>query len=284
MLDKPKQTWTLVVTPESEWFELNLSQIWRYRDLLLLFLKRDIVTIYKQTILGPLWFLIQPILTTLIFTVIFGNIAKISTEGMPPLLFYFSGIILWNYFADCIRKTSDTFKKNENIFGKVYFPRVIVPLSIIFSNLIKFLIQFLLFICIIIYFFYNGVSVNINYSILLLPVLIFITAILSLGCGMILSSLTTKYRDLNFLIGFGIQLAMYATPVIYPLSEAPLKYRVFILANPMSATIETFRYIFLGAGSFNIMNLSYSLFFSIVIFFLGLIIFNRTEKTFMDTV
>ena len=284
MNENQDDSWTLIVTPQSNWFELNLPQIWKYRDLLFLFFKRDIVTTYKQTILGPFWFLIQPILTTIIFTIIFGNIAKMSTDGMPPILFYLSGIIIWNYFADCIKNTSDSFKKNENIFSKVYFPRVIVPLSTILSNLVKFFIQLLLFLGILFYFYILGMEVSISYDLLLLPVLIFVSGILSLGCGMILSSLTTKYRDLNFLIGFGIQLAMYATPVIYPLSEAPEKYRIFILANPMSAVIESFRFIFLGTGAMNIITLSYSLILSIFIFFLGLIIFNKTEKTFMDTV
>jgi len=284
MEDNKDMPWTLVVTPKSSWLNLNLKQIWKYRDLLSLFFRRDIVTVYKQTILGPLWFIVQPVLTTIIFTVIFGNVAKIPTDGLPPLLFYFSGIIIWNYFADCVRKTSDSFKKNENIFGKVYFPRVIVPLSTVLSNLIKFIIQFGLFLVFLFYYSFIIDLKSIGIEILLLPFLIFIVAGLSLGLGMITSSLTTKYRDLSFLISFGIQLAMYATPVIYPLSEAPEKYRLFILANPMSSIIETFRYIFLGKGSFDIFSLLYSLCFTVIILFFGLVIFNKTEKTFMDTV
>jgi len=284
MEDNKDMPWTLVVTPKSSWLNLNLKQIWRYRDLLILFLRRDIVTVYKQTILGPLWFIIQPVLTTLIFTVIFGNLAKISTDGVPPVLFYLSGIIVWNYFADCIRSTADSFKANENIFGKVYFPRVIVPLSTVLSNLVKFGIQFLLFLIVLLYFSSNLDVEQMGKKLLLFPFIIFLIAGLSLGVGMIISSLTTKYRDLSFLISFGIQLAMYATPVIYPLSEAPEKYKTFILANPMSAIVETFRHIFLGTGDLNFYNLFYSLSFTLIILFLGLIVFNRTEKTFMDTV
>jgi len=284
MEDNKDMPWTLVVTPKSSWLNLNLKQIWRYRDLLILFLRRDIVTVYKQTILGPLWFIIQPVLTTLIFTVIFGNLAKISTDGVPPVLFYLSGIIVWNYFADCIRSTADSFKANENIFGKVYFPRVIVPLSTVLSNLVKFGIQFLLFLIVLLYFSSNLHVEQMGMKLLLFPFIIFLIAGLSLGVGMIISSLTTKYRDLSFLISFGIQLAMYATPVIYPLSEAPEKYKTFILANPMSAIVETFRHIFLGTGDLNFYNLFYSLSFTLIILFLGLIVFNRTEKTFMDTV
>ncbi|MDT0675950.1 ABC transporter permease [Autumnicola musiva] len=284
MAENENLPWSLVVTPKSRWFHLNLKEIWRYRDLLVLFLRRDVVTVYKQTILGPLWFIIQPILTTVIFTIIFGNIAEISTDGLPHVLFYLSGIILWNYFADCLKATADAFKSNENIFGKVYFPRVIVPLSTILSNLIKFGIQFLLFIGVLIYFSFKMDLHDIGPDIILFPFLLVMVAGLSLGFGMIISSLTTKYRDLSFLISFGIQLVMYATPVIYPLSEAPEKYKIFILANPISSLIEAFRYIFLGSGAIDFYYLLYSLIFTIVILFLGLVVFNKTEKTFMDTV
>jgi lipopolysaccharide transport system permease protein len=283
-MSKEEQGWTTVVKPRSNWFRLNLREIWKYRDLILLFVRRDVVTIYKQTILGPLWIIVQPLLTTLIFTVVFGNIANISTEEIPPLLFYFSGIILWNYFADCLKTTSDTFRKNANLFGKVYFPRAISPLSVTVSNLIKLGIQFLLFLAIYTYYIWAGFPSAFNIYLLAAPALIVITGFLSLGLGMIISSLTTKYRDLSFLIVFGIQLAMYASPVIYPLSEAPEKYHAYILANPMSAIIEAFRYMFLGAGSFNWIHLSYSFSFTIVIVLIGLVIFNKTEKTFMDTV
>jgi len=284
MDESETESWSLVVTPKSQWFNLNLQEIWRYRDLLILFLRRDVVTIYKQTILGPLWFIIQPVLTTIIFTVIFGNVAKIPTDGLPPVLFYLSGVIVWNYFADCVRATSDAFKKNQNIFGKVYFPRIIVPMSTVFSNLIKFGIQFLLFLGFLFYYSFKIDLPVLGFNLLLFPFLILIAAGLSLGFGMLISSLTTKYRDLTFLISFGIQLAMYATPVIYPLSEAPEKYRWLILANPMSSLIETFRTIFLDTGELNILNIFYSFLFAIVLLFFGLLVFNKTEKTFMDTV
>ncbi len=276
--------WTLVVTSRSRWINFNLARIWKYRDLLLLFVKRDIITVYKQTVLGPLWYFIQPILTTIMFTIVFGRIAKLSTDGLPPVLFYLSGIIVWNYFAECFKSTSDSFTKNEDIFGKVYFPRVIVPMSVVLSNLVKFAIQLLLFLVIFTYYLLQGAPLVVSGWVLSVPLLIGMVAGLSLGFGMIVSSLTTKYRDLTFLIVFGIQLAMYATPVIYPLSEAPEQYRLFILANPMTAIIEAFRYVFLGAGSFSFVNLLYSFSFMVMVLLLGLLIFNRTEKTFMDTV
>lgn len=284
MKDNKTSDWTLEITPRTGWLKINLAELWRYRDLLILFVKRDIVVTYKQTVLGPLWFFVQPILTTIMFTVVFGNIAKISTGGVPPLLFYLSAIIAWNYFAECLKTTSDAFKKNEDIFGKVYFPRIIMPLSIVLSNLVKFGIQFLLFLCFWLFYFFQGSDLYIRPEVILLPVLICMVAGLGLGFGMIVSSLTTKYRDLTFLIQFGIQLAMYATPVIYPLATAPEKYRALILINPMTSIIEAFRHIFLGAGSFDIFNLSYSFISMIVVFFIGLLIFQRTERTFMDTI
>ena len=276
--------WTLEVTPRTRWLDIRLQEIWHYRDLLALLVKRDVIVTYKQTILGPLWFFIQPVLTTLMFIVVFGRIAKISTGGAPPLLFYLSAIVAWNYFAECLRTTSDAFKKNEDIFGKVYFPRIIMPLSIVLANLVKFGIQFLLFLGFWTYFFWQGTDLRIQVEILLLPVLVLMIAGLGLGFGMVISSLTTKYRDLSFLIQFGVQLAMYATPVIYPLEAAPNQYRTLILANPMTAIIEAFRYLFLGAGSWNWLHLSYSLTSMIAILFVGLLVFQRTEKTFMDTV
>ena len=276
--------WTLEVTPRTRWLDIRLREIWHYRDLLALLIKRDIIVTYKQTILGPLWFFIQPILTTLMFTVVFGRIAKISTGGVPPLLFYLSAIIAWNYFAECLKTTSDAFKKNEDIFGKVYFPRIIMPMSIVLANLVKFGIQFLLFFCCWLFFFFRDATLRIQTEVLLLPVLILMIAGLGLGFGMLISSLTTKYRDLSFLIQFGVQLAMYATPVIYPLDTAPEHYRTLILANPMTAIIEAFRYTFLGAGSWNLTHLSYSLICMFAILFVGLLVFQRTEKTFMDTV
>ncbi len=272
------------ITPKTSLFDLRLKEVWQYRDLLLIFVHRDFVTVYKQTVLGPLWFFIQPFLTTIVFTVIFGSIAKIPTDGLPPMLFYLAGVTSWNYFAECFRKTSNTFTANAGIFGKVFFPRVVTPLSITISNLILFAIQFLLFLLIMGYFMLKGANVHPNLYILLLPWLIVLMGIMGLGFGMLVSAMTTKYRDLQFLIQFGIQLLMYATPVIYPISSIPAKYQWILVANPMTSIIETFRYSFLGAGSFNWNGLLYSTLFTFFIFFLGLIVFNRTEKNFMDTV
>lgn len=272
------------ITPRDNLFDLRLRDIWNFRDLLFLFVHRDFVAVYKQTILGPLWFFIQPLLTTLVFTVIFGKVAKISTDGLPPLLFYLAGVTAWNYFAECFRKTANSFTQNAHIFGKVYFPRVIAPLSVTITNLITFGIQFLLFLGFLFYFMYSSAVVQPNVYMLLFPVLILMMGIMGLGFGMLVSALTTKYRDLQFLVSFGIQLLMFATPVIYPISAIPTKYHWIILANPMTSVIETFRYAFLGAGSFTWGGLSYSCLFTIGIFLLGLVVFNRTEKNFMDTV
>lgn len=282
--DHSDEEWSLIIKPTSGWLEFNLEDLWRYRDLLFMFVKRDFVAVYQQTILGPLWYFIQPILTTITFTIVFGNIAQISTDGLPQLLFYMSGIIGWNYFSDCLNATSGTFSSNAAIFGKVYFPRLIAPLSTVISNLIKFTIQFLLFLAFMFYFLSEGKNVNPNMAILMTPVLIFLMAGLGLGFGIIISSLTTKYRDLKFLITFGVQLLMYATPVIYPLSTLPEKYRIIVMANPMTPVIETFRYAYLGAGSFDPLHLVYSGVFMVVILFIAMVIFNKVEKTFMDTV
>ena len=271
------------ISPKKNLFDINIKEIWKFRDLLFLFVKRDFISIYKQTILGPLWFFIQPILTTIIFTIVFGKIAGISTDKVPPILFYLAGITCWNYFAECLTKTSNTFIENQNIFGKVYFPRLILPISIVFSSLIKFGIQFLLFLVIYFYYLHND-SVNPNIYLLLFPLLIIFSGILSLGFGIIITSLTTKYRDLRFLIQFGIQLWMYATPIIYPLSTLDGKLKTIALINPMTSIIETFKYGFLGHGTFNWYYLTYSLIFTIVIIFVGILIFNKTEQNFMDTV
>lgn len=273
-----------IITPKKSLFDLQLNEIWRYRDLLVLFAKRDIAVLYKQTILGPLWFFIQPLLTTLMFLLVFNKIAGISTDGIPPLVFYMAGVTVWNYFSDCLRLTSDTFTKNASIFGKVYFPRVVIPLSIIISNLIKFIIQFFLFIAVYVYFYININSLRPNSTILLLPFYIVIVAFLALSFGLMISALTTKYRDLTFLIQFGIQLAMYVTPVIYPLSKIPEKYKIYILLNPVSSVMEAFKYSFTGEGFFSLSWLTYSLVFALISFALSLAVFNRIEKTFMDTV
>jgi len=276
--------WDLVVKPLNKWYDLRLKEIFRYKDLLLLFVRRDFVSVYKQTILGPIWFFIQPIITAITFTVIFGNLARISTDGIPPILFYMSGITLWNYFSDTLTKTSDTFTANANIFGKVYFPRMIVPLSVVLSNLIKFSVQILLFLSVWIYFLITKNDIHPNVYILLVPFLIILMGFLGLACGIIISSMTTKYRDLKFLVGFGVQLLMYATPIVYPLSIVPEKYKWIILANPVTSIVETFKFAFLGIGDFNIWHLGYSLIFTIILFFIGLVVFHKVEKSFMDTV
>lgn len=276
--------WDLVVKPNSKWYDLRLIEIFKYKDLLLLFVRRDFISVYKQTVLGPLWFFIQPLITAITFTVIFGNLAKISTDGLPQILFYMCGITLWNYFSDTLIKTSDTFAANASIFGKVYFPRMIVPLSVVLSNLIKFGVQFLLFLGIWIYFLLPGNIIHPNLTLLLVPFLILLMGIMGLSFGIIISSMTTKYRDLKFLIAFGVQLIMYGSPIVYPLSLVPEKYKWIILANPVTSIIEAFKYAFLGVGEFSWLYISYSIFFTIVLFIIGLIIFHKVEKSFMDTV
>jgi len=278
------QKWDLEIKPQSSVFDLHLKDVWAYRDLLWLLVRRDFVSFYKQTIFGPLWFFIQPIFTTLIFTFIFSNLAKISTNSAPAPLFYMAGTVAWNYFADSLTKTSTVFKDNAPIFGKVYFPRLIMPVSIVFSNLVKFGVQFILFIILMVYYLFLGNKVEPNLYILLFPVIIILMAILGLGIGLIITAATTKYRDLAFVVTFGIQLLMYATPVIYPLSAAPVKYRTIIALNPMSGLIETFRYGFLGTGKFYFGVFIYSVVASILIFLIGLIVFNKVEKNFVDTV
>jgi lipopolysaccharide transport system permease protein len=278
-------TWSMVIEPQRSLFDLRLGELWRYRDLVLLFVRRDFVSVYKQTILGPLWYLIQPLLTTLTFTVIFGNIASLPTDNLPPFLFYMSGTVVWAYFADCLNKTSNVFVNNSNLFGKVYFPRLAVPVSILISNLITFLIQFALFLFFVVLFLLRGTPLHFNWLwVLLSPVLVLMMAGHGLGFGIIISSLTTKYRDLRFLVSFGVQLLMYATPVIYPTSSIPERYRWIIQANPMTPIVEAFRYAFLGAGTVDVYQLLYSLVFMMAVVFTGGVIFNRVEQTFMDTV
>jgi lipopolysaccharide transport system permease protein len=278
----PEQ-WDLVMRPKTGWFDLHLSDLWRYRDLTMLFVWRDFVAQYKQTILGPLWHIIQPLFTTILFTLVFGRMAGLSTDGLPQLVFYMAGITCWNYFAECLNRSSGTFINNASIFGKVYFPRLCVPVSIVISNIIKFGIQFALFLVFLGYYYSRG-EVHPNSWILFTPVLVLIMAALGLGTGIIVSSLTIRYRDLQVLITFGVQLLMYATPVIYPLSHVSEKYRWLVLANPMSSIIETFRYAFLGTGTFDLLNLAYSATATLVILFIGIVLFNHVERTFMDTV
>lgn len=277
--------WDLIIKPRSKWFDFRLNELWKHRDLLFLFVKRDFVSIYKQTILGPLWFFIQPILSTIMFTIIFGGFANMSTDGAPGVLFYLGGLTLWNYFADCLTKTSETFIQNQNIFGKVYFPRLIVPLSVVISNLLKLLIQFTLFILVWLYFYFQRPgSIHPNSSIFLFPFLIVIMAGLSLGFGIIFSSLTTKYRDMKFLLQFGVQLMMYASSVVIPLSEVPIEYQWIMKLNPVVAVIEAFKYGFLGTGQFIIGDLLYSFSCMLLLLIGGIVVFNKVERSFMDTV
>ena len=273
-----------VIEPHSGDFDLKLKELWAYRDLILLFVRRDFVAQYKQTILGPAWHFVKPLLTTVIFTIVFGKIAKISTDGAPPFLFYMAGTVVWNYFAEVLTRTSNTFIANANIFGKVYFPRLSVPVSILISQLIGFSVQFFLFLCFIAYFFLSGADVAVNAWAWLTPVLLVMMAGLGLGLGVVISSITTRYRDLQVLIGFGVQLAMYLSPVVYPVSELPERYRPWMLLNPVAPIIETFRHAFLGSGSASFAALATSAITIGVILFLGMILFNRVERTFMDTV
>lgn len=281
---KSAQEWDLVIRPQDKWYNLRLKEIWNYRDLLVLFVKRDFISVYKQTILGPLWLLLQPLLTTLTFTVIFTYVAKISTTGIPPVLFYLSGITLWTYFADCLNKTSNTFVTNASVFGKVYFPRLVVPLSVIISNLIKLAVQFVLFSIVWVYFILTTDAVQPNLYVLLAPALVAVMAGLGMGFGILISALTTKYRDLTFLVSFGVQLLMYASPIVYPLAIVPEKYRIFLLLNPVTSVIEAFKYAFLGAGYFSWLYLLYSFLFMVGLLTIGVIVFKKVEKSFMDTV
>lgn len=275
-----------MIQPRAGWLDLHLADIWRYRDLLWLFVRRDFVAVYKQTILGPIWFFIQPLLTTATFTIIFSGVAKLSTDGLPPLLFYLAGTTPWNYFATSVTKTSSTFLSNAGLFGKVYFPRLITPLSVVISTLIQFGIQFILLVVVLIWYLWKGVAIQPNWVgiLALTPLLLALLAGFGLGFGIIVSSLTTKYRDLSFLVNFGVQLAMYGTPVVYPLSMVPDKYRVWLDLNPMTGIIEAFRTVYLGTGSFSWNSLGYSTIFTLVVLSVGVVIFNRVEKTFMDTV
>lgn len=279
-----EEEWDLEVTPERGLFELPLKDIWHFRDLLVLMVRRDVVSFYKQTILGPLWFFIQPVFTTLVFVFVFGNLAGLSTDGLPQFLFYLAGITAWNYFADCLIKTSTVFRDNAQLFGKVYFPRLVVPLSIVTGNLIRFGVQFLLFMGVWLYFYFQGSDIFLTWAALLFPILVVLMAFLGLGLGLMITAMTTKYRDLAFLVTFGVQLLMYATTVIYPLSSAPEKYRNLVALNPMTGIIETFRFAFLGEGMFSWALLGYSTFVALGSMILGVLIFNKTEKNFIDTV
>jgi len=278
------ETYTTEIKPQSHLFAIEFKEIWRYRDLFYMFVKRDIITQYKQTILGPLWFFIQPMLTTIMYMVVFGGIAGISTDDLPQPLFYMAGICLWTYFSECLNKTSNTFTANAGIFGKVYFPRLVVPMATVTSNLLRFFIQMTLFVLLYIYYYFTGAGLQINSYILLLPLLIIMLAALALGFGILFSSLTTKYRDLTFLLTFFVQLWMYATPVIYPLSVMSENRRWIMLLNPVTSIIETFKFSVMGKGTFEWSYLAYSAGFAVVLLAIGIVVFNRVQRSFMDTV
>lgn len=285
VIKKEADQWDLIIKPQNKWYQLDLSSLWRYRDLLILLVRRDFVSTYKQTILGPLWFFIQPILTSITFTFIFGNVAQLSTDGNPPVLFYLAGITLWTYFSDCLNKTSSTFVANAGIFGKVYFPRLIMPLSVLVSNLIKLGIQFFIFIIAWFYYLFLSNAIHPQWQyIWLVPVLVFIMAGLGLGFGILISSLTTKYRDLTFLVGFGVQLLMYASSIVLPVSSMSEKIQKLMLLNPITSIIEAFKFIFLGSGYFSAVWLVYSFGFMTFLVMIAVIVFNKVEKSFMDTV
>lgn len=276
--------WTQVILPQQHWWDLRLRELWSGRELVGLFVWRDFVSLYKQTILGPLWYVIQPLATTIVFTVIFGRIAKLPTDGMPQFLFYMAGTVVWSYFSTCLTKTSQTFLANAAVFGKVYFPRLTVPISLVLSSMIGFVIQFLLFCGFLVYFVVAGSAAQPNAYALLLPVLVILMAGMGLGFGIVVSALTIRYRDLQYLVAFGMSLAMYLTPVVYPLSSVHGKLRLLVLANPMTSIVETFRRGFLGVGDATWLMLAYSAVFTAVLLLIGSLLFHRVERTFMDTV
>lgn len=283
--ERAVREWDLTIEPHTSIFHLSLRDIWRYRDLLFLLVKRDFVSFYKQTILGPLWFFLQPLFTTLIYVIIFSRLARISTDDLPAPLFYIVGIVAWNYFAECLTKTSTVFRDNANMFGKVYFPRLIMPLSIVLSNLVKFGVQIILLLLVFLYYIiFRDYHPETNAYILFFPVAILMMALLGLSAGLIISAMTTKYRDLSFLVTFGVQLMMYATPVIYPLSAVPERYKWIIAINPMTGIFEAMRYGLLGRGTFDVTILSYSAIITIVLLIAGVLVFNKVEKNFVDTV
>ena len=279
-----QQTWTEEIKSQNTLFSINFKEVWHYRDLLLMLVKRDYVTFYKQTILGPIWFFIQPLMTTVVYLVLFGQIAKLSTDGAPQIAFYLAGITIWNYFSEALTKTSTVFKDNASLFGKVYFPRLIMPLAIVCSGLMKFAIQFGLFIAVVLYFTFINPKIHPNLWVLITPFLVLLMATFALGLGMIFSSLTTKYKDLVFLLSFGIQLFMYATPVVYPTSAIPTKFAWLLHINPLTGIFECFRYAYLGTGSFQPIDLLLSTILIGILFFIGIVIYNKVEKSFMDTV
>jgi lipopolysaccharide transport system permease protein len=282
--EKEAGTWTTVIRPVSGWFDISFGDVWRYRDLIGLFVRRDFVANYKQTILGPAWHIVQPLMTTIIFTIVFGRIARISTEGTPQFLFYMSGNILWSYFSNVLLGTSNTFIGNAHLFGKVYFPRLVTPLSLLLSRLVAFAIQFALYLCFLAWYATRGADVQPNLWVLALPLVLLATGALAMGCGIIVSSMTTRYRDLTVLVGFGIQLWMYLSPIVYPLSSLPEKYRFWAMLNPVAPLLEFFRFAFLGTGTVRVEYLALSLVSTLLILLGGAVLFSRVERTFMDTV
>jgi lipopolysaccharide transport system permease protein len=286
-VDKTKD-WLFEISSKKRAVDFNVKELWHYKDLLLLFVKRDIVTFYKQTVLGPIWFVIQPLITSVIQFIIFSKIASIPSDGVPYFLFVLAGNIIWFYFSDCLKATSETFTSNQNIFGKVYFPRIIMPLKVAVSNLIKFGIQFVFFLIVLFYYIYQGAPIHLNSLVLFLPLLLLVIAFIALGTGMIISSLTVKYRDLNFVVTFGISLFMYITPIVYPttlvLEKVDKKYHSLIYMNPLTGLFDFFKYAFLGSGTIDFWSIVYSVIFSIVIMFLGLLVFTKTEKSFIDVI
>jgi lipopolysaccharide transport system permease protein len=282
-MTEAKQEWTETIESEHSLFKLNLKEVWEYKDLVYMFVKRDFVSGFKQTILGPIWFFINPIFTTLVYLLVFGKIANLPTDGAPKVLFYLAGITLWNYFSACLNSTSNVFTSNATIFGKVYFPRLVMPISIVASNLMRFSVQFILFLGFFFYYFYQG-QVSPNWWILATPFLIILMAFFALGTGMIFSALTTKYRDLQMLLGFGVSLFMYATPVIYPVSALPKYIQKYVAYNPLTGIFECFKHAWLGGGDFQPKMLISSSIIIAVLLVIGTLIFNKVEKGFMDTV
>jgi lipopolysaccharide transport system permease protein len=282
-MSEPQQKWTETIEDKHSLFDLKLKEVWHYKDLIYMFVKRDFVSSFKQTVLGPIWFFINPVLTTIVYLIVFGKIANLSTDGAPPLLFYLAGVTLWNYFAGALTGTSYTFAGNAGIFGKVYFPRLVTPISIVISNLMRFGVQMLLFIVVWIYYLSKG-EVHPNWWVLATPFLILLMALFALGVGMIFSALTTKYKDLNMLLGFGVSLYMYATPVIYPTSALSGIFKKLAYYNPLTGVFECFKYAWIGVGDFSPMMLGISTIIILILLAIGTLVFNKVEKTFMDTV
>ena len=281
---KKNKYWTTEIKSNYSFFDFNIKEIYKFKDLIFLLIKRDFVTLYKQTLLGPIWFVVQPLINTLIFTIIFGKLAKISTDEIPDVLFYMSGTVLWGYFSLCLMNTSNIFVKFSELFSKVYFPRIVIPISIVVTSFFQFFLQFSIFLAFYFYYKFNGSNISIDYKILFFPLIIFQIILLSIGVGTLISSLTSKYRDFTFILTFSIQLWMFATPVVYPLSVVPDKYKILMNFNPMTSIIESFREIFFGSSSINFSYIMISLSITIFLFLFGILMFNKTQRKFIDTV